>query len=79
VAAEPGVILETEFVGAVVQPPEIFGLSLTNGLLTISFGGGELESALTITGPWTSTGNTSGSYTEFVGDRGMKFFRVHFP
>ncbi len=76
VAAEPDVILAPIFTGAFVQPPEITGLSLTNGLLTVTFAGGELETATAIAGPWTGTGNASGQYTESVGDGIRKFYRV---
>jgi len=79
VAAEPDVVLVTEFVGAVVQPPQIMGMSLSDGLLTITFAGGELESAPTIVGPWTGTGNSSGEYKASVADEKMEFFRVHHP
>ena len=44
--------------------------------LTVTWeNGGELEWAPTPSGPWTKTGNTSGSYSEAVSS-GAKFFRV---
>ena len=76
VAADPDVILVPAFTGAVVQPPEITGLSLADGLLTITFAGGELETAPASAGPWTGTGDTSGLYTRTVGDEARKFYRV---
>ena len=79
VAAEPGVILIPVFIGSVVQPPEITGLLLTNGLLTITFAGGELETAPAIAGPWSGTGDTSGQYTKPVGDEARKFYRIRSP
>jgi len=74
-ATEPDTILGTAFESATVQPPEITGLSVTNGVLTISFAGGELETASAPAGPWAGTGNTSGQYTETAGEV-RKFFRV---
>jgi hypothetical protein len=67
------------FIGAFVQPPEIVGLSLTNGLLRVTFAGGELEKAPTIAGPWTGTGDSDGQYTELVGSDVGKFYRVRNP
>lgn len=62
------------------QSPVITGLSLTNQVLTITFSGGELETAGTLSGPWTGTGNTHGEYTEVIGaGTANKFFRVAGP
>jgi hypothetical protein len=59
------------------QTPAITDLSLSNQVLVITFTGGELQAAPTVSGPWTSTGNTSGEYTEAIGDGATnKFFRV---
>jgi uncharacterized surface protein with fasciclin (FAS1) repeats len=56
----------------VLAPPVI-----ENGILTITWSGeGELETATDIGGPWTGTGNNSGSFTEEAGDR-SKFYRVN--
>jgi hypothetical protein len=79
VATDPAVILTPTFTGAVVQPPEITGVSLTNGILGITFGGGELETAAAISGLWTGTGNISGQYTEPVAGAINKFYRVRSP
>jgi len=77
-AADPTVNLTPTFIGAVVQPqiPEITGLSLTNGLLSVTFAGGELEIAPAISGPWTGTGNTTGQYSEPIAGGTNKFYRV---
>ncbi|MFL7792625.1 MAG: hypothetical protein AB8I69_10835 [Anaerolineae bacterium] len=75
-AANPDVILDLQFTGAVVQPPEITGLSLTNGLLSVTFAGGELEIAPAISGPWTGTGNTAGQHSEPIAGGTNKFYRV---
>jgi hypothetical protein len=76
VAADPDIVLAPVFAGAVVQPPAITSLSLTNGLLTITFAGGTLETASSIVGPWTPIENTSGQYTNSVGDDAIRFYRV---
>ena len=79
VSAEPGVILAPVFTGAFVQPPEITYLSLTNGLLTVKFAGGELQTAPTVAGPWTGTGEFDGQLTDSVRDNAQKFYRVRGP
>jgi len=76
VLAEPGIILDPVFTGAFVQPPEITELSLTNGLLSIKFAGGQLEAAPTVVGPWTATRNFESRFIESVGDTAQKFYRV---
>ena len=76
VLSEPGIILDPVFTGAFVQPPEITELSLTNGLLSIKFAGGQLETASTVAGPWTATGNSDNRFIESVGDTAQKFYRV---
>jgi len=58
------------------QPPEITSCTLTNGVLRVTFAGGELESAWVITGPWTGTGNSSGEHLESVAGGTNKFYRV---
>ena len=79
VAAETDVILDPGFTAAFVQPPEITGLSVTHGLITIAFAGGELYTAPAITGPWTGSGNVSGQFTDLIGNQSMKFYRVRSP
>ena len=56
--------------------PAITGLTLTNGVITINFVGGELVSAETLGSGWVGTGQTNGVYVEPVGQVGSKFFRV---
>jgi hypothetical protein len=56
--------------------PAITGLTLTNGVITINFIGGELVSAETLGSGWVGTGQTNGVYVEPVGQAGSKFFRV---
>ena len=64
------------FVGATVHPPEITGLSLTNGTATVTFTGGELETASSAAGPWVGTGNTNGHHAEPAVGANHKFYRV---
>ncbi len=75
-ATDPDLLLKPIFGSAEVQPPEITGLSLTNGLLSVSFAGGELETAPAITGPWTGTGEVSGQHAEPVTPDAKRFYRV---
>ena len=61
----------------VVPPfPVITGVTLTNGVMTVHFSGGELLSAPAATGPWTSTGNSTGVFTNAVGGTMARFYRV---
>jgi hypothetical protein len=65
------------FAGALVGPA-ITRATLENGVMTVLFQGGELESAPDLNGPWTGTGNTTGRYTETPGPLPAKFYRVHY-
>jgi hypothetical protein len=57
-------------------PPEITDISISGGNLTITWtGGGTLEKAAVVTGPYTSTGNSSGTYTA-PASAAKEFFRV---
>ena len=76
VASNPDRILAPEFSKAFVQPPEVTGMSVSNNVLSITFAGGELETAPTVDGPWSRTGNSSGQYAEALGEEGMRFYRV---
>lgn len=44
--------------------------------IRISFHGGELQTAPTVKGPWTGSGNSSGTYAEDSLGHAAKFFRV---
>jgi len=81
VPTNPAVILTPTFSGAVVHPPVpvIIGLSLTNGVLSVTFAGGELETAASVSGAWTGTGNSTGQYTESVVGNTNRFYRVRGP
>jgi hypothetical protein len=76
VAAPRSVVITPQFTGALVGPA-VTKTSLSNGVITIWFQGGEIETAPTLLGPWTGTGNRSGIYTESPGMAAAKFYRVH--
>jgi hypothetical protein len=76
IAAPPDVMLTTQFTGALVGPA-ITSARLVNGVMTVLFQGGELESSPTVDGPWTGTANTSGTYAETIGSSPARFYRVH--
>ncbi len=62
---------------APVAPPKITGIGLTGNNITITWtGGGVLESAPNLAGPWTSTNDSDGSYSEPATGT-QKFYRVH--
>jgi len=78
VSASPGVSLNPIFTGAFVDPSAtITSIQLVGGVIIISFKGGELETAPTVGGLWTSTGNSSRSYTNRVEEDQARFYRVH--
>lgn len=77
-SASTGMALAANFSGALVDPSVIItGITLSNGVVKITFKGGELESAPAVTGPWTGTGNISGIYTNTVSGSPAHYFRVH--
>jgi hypothetical protein len=78
IASPPDVVLATTFTGAYVDANAvILSATVTNGVLHLTFKGGELETAPALSGPWTGTGNSTGSYSETVAASGAKFYRVH--
>jgi hypothetical protein len=77
VSASPENIIVPIFIPASVDPTAIINtIMIANGVVNISFRGGELESALKLNGPWAGTGNRSGAYSEALGLADTKFFRV---
>jgi hypothetical protein len=77
VLSPPDVVPATQFTGAFVDADaEVTNAKVVNGVLTLTFKAGVLEWALSVDGPWTSTGNGTGSYTEPIGSTAQKFFRV---
>lgn len=74
----PDASFTTSFTGAFVDADALIqSATITNGVLHLTFKGGELETAPTVTGPWTGTGNSTGSYSETIATTGSKFYRVH--
>ncbi|MCX6925180.1 MAG: hypothetical protein NT154_18500, partial [Verrucomicrobia bacterium] len=80
VSTNPAVVLSPNFTSAVVHPPlpTLTGFSVTNGVVRVTFSWGELQTADSIPGAWTDTGNTNGLFTEPAGDSN-KFYRVRGP
>lgn len=58
--------------------PNITSVAVSSGSITINWvNGGTLESSPSLGTPvWTSTGNSSGTFTEAVSASGNKFYRV---
>jgi hypothetical protein len=58
--------------------PHIDSIQASNGSITVKWSnGGTLESTSSLISPtWTSTGNSSGTFSEAVGT-GAKFYRAH--
>jgi len=78
IASPPDVILATSFTGAFVDADAvILSATVTNGVLYLTFKGGELQTAPALSGPWTGTGNSSGSYSEAVATFGSKYYHVN--
>ncbi len=78
VSAVPENPMQTVLVGAPVGPL-ITGSTVQNRVITVLFNGGELQTAPGVEGPWTDTGDTSGTYVEQLGTDTMKFYRVRSP
>jgi hypothetical protein len=78
VLSPPDVVTVAQFSGAFVDADaEVTNAKVVNGVLTLTFKAGVLEWAPSVDGPWTSTGNSSGSYSESIGSSEARFFRVH--
>jgi hypothetical protein len=77
IASPPDLVITSQFSGALVGPA-ITSTSFASGVITILFQSGELESSPAVDGPWTGTGNTSGTYTETLGPSPATFYRVHY-
>ncbi len=75
IPAPPEVPITVQFAGALVGPA-ILNATALNGVMTVIFQGGELETAPAATGPWLGTGNTGGTYTETLGPTPARFYRV---
>jgi len=75
VSAIAGSVISTVFSGATIGPV-VTSAKVANGIMTILFQGGELQTATSVPGQWTNTGDASGSYTEALQTNQMKFYRV---
>lgn len=75
VSAFPDIPVQPVFTGGFVGPA-ILSATLQDGVMTVVFKDGELQSAPSVDGPWTDTGETSGTYVETLGTEAMKFYRV---
>lgn len=78
VSAFPESAVSPVFIGAIVGPA-VTSATLQNGLMTILFQGGELQSAPSVHGPWTDTGDVSGDHVEYFVTNQTKFYRVRSP
>jgi hypothetical protein len=78
IASPPDIPLATIFTGAFVDADAVItSATVTNGVIHLLFKGGELETAPAVSGPWSGTGNSSGSFSEAIAATGTKFYRVH--
>jgi hypothetical protein len=78
-AAQPKALKAYRAAATVTPPPQFTAATISNGTIAITWtGGGTLETSPTLGAgvTWTSTGNTSGSFSESVGAAGNKFYRV---
>ena len=76
VASPPDLPVTSSFTGALVGPA-ILSATVLNGSITVRFQDGELESAPSVNGPWTGTGNTSGVFSQPANAVPGMFYRVH--
>jgi hypothetical protein len=76
VPSPPELVITPQFSGALVGPA-ILSARVTGGQITVLFQSGELERAPAAPGPWTGTGNSSGSYTAAISGAPAQFYRVH--
>jgi len=76
IASPPELPINSVFTGALVGPA-ILSATLLNGIITVRFQDGELESAPSVNGPWLGTGNTSGVYSQAASAVPGMFYRVH--
>ncbi len=78
VSAFSGITLQPVFTGGPVGPLMV-SATLQNGMMTVLFHGGELQTATSVNGPWVGTGDRSGAHTEPIGTSPMRFYRVSSP
>jgi hypothetical protein len=75
VGAFAGVAIEPVFIGGLVGPA-ITSATVQDGMMTVIYKGGELQTAPSVSGPWSDTGDSSGRYLDPVVTGQMKFYRV---
>jgi hypothetical protein len=73
-----GVGFTSVFTGVAIGP-SIVKATLGNGGMTLLFNGGELQTAPQPSGPWTDTGDSSGTHNEPLGTNQTRFYRVRGP
>ena len=78
VSAFAETIIQPVFIGGAVGPL-ITGATFQSGVMTVSYHGGELQTATALTGPWTDTGDFSGLYVEAASTNQTRFYRVRTP
>lgn len=76
ILSPPDEAVTSAFAGALVGPA-INRISFSNGTVTILFQDGELETATALNGPWTGTGNRTGTFVKTTESSLTKFYRVH--
>ena len=59
-----------------VPAPLVTGIALVDQLIRVTFEHGELHTAPAPEGDWMPTGNSSGEYSEPIGEGSAKFYRV---
>jgi len=76
IPSPPDEAITSAYAGVLVGPA-INKISCTNGTVSLLFQDGELETATSLNGPWTGTGNRTGTFVEALGTATTKFYRVH--
>jgi len=78
VLSPPDVLATPVFTGSFVDADALItSARVTNGVIVLTFKGGELETAPSVIGPWTGTGNSSGTYSAAIAGSATSFYRVH--
>ncbi len=67
--------VQAVFTGTLVGPA-VLDVRLANGAITIRFQGGQLQTANTLDGQRTDTGDSSGQHSEPLGANPTRFYRV---
>ena len=75
VGAIPGQAIVASFSSAPVGPL-VVSVAPAGGNVTIQYNGGELQTAPNVNGPWTGTGDVSGTHTEPLSPSQTRFYRV---